>query len=69
MLVDTYAAALRELDAALARNVQLEVEAAEWRIKALQSDADNADLRSQLKALREVSADLVKLVDRRRAAQ
>lgn len=55
--------AVKELDAALARNVALEVAAAEYRIRAQKAEADAADLRDQLKFVIGLTSDLMKMVD------
>lgn len=57
------ARALRDLDTALARNVALEVEAAEWKIKAQQAQAEVADLKEQLKFAIGLHTDLMKMID------
>jgi len=64
------ASAMRDLDAALARNVKLEVDAKHWRIRSGQwrlkyekAAADIADLTAQLKFAHDTMAELVKMVD------
>ena len=55
--------AVKELDHALARNVALEVEAAEWKIRAKKAQADVDDLREQLKFALNLSTELMQMVD------
>lgn len=64
------ASAMRDLDTALARAVQLEFDAKHWRIRSGQwlqkyekSAAEVADLTAQLKFAHDTMAELVKMVD------
>ena len=64
------ASAMRDLDAALARAVQLEVDAKHWRIRSGQwrlkyekAAGDIADLTAQLKFAHDTMAELIKMVD------
>jgi hypothetical protein len=54
---------VRNLDEALARNVALEVEAANWRVKALQFADEVSVLESRLKFAEDTSRELVRMVD------
>jgi len=56
--------AVKELDVALARNVALEVEAAEWKIRAKKAQAEVKDLREQLKFALSLSTELMQMVDK-----
>lgn len=61
------AEAMRNLDAALADNVKLKVDAANWRIRAKQAELKIADLESRLKFSDDTASELMRMVDGLRA--
>ena len=63
----TVVVAMRDLDEALARAARYEIDAKNWRVKALQAEQRITDLESQIKLSDETTRELMRMVDGLRA--